>query len=214
MSKRSIVILVAVVAAALTLAITVSLLLSPASQIATAAEATWQETGEEPAYTMQIVKQGSAYLVTYPRWRYDREPFVLQGDVLVGDGVEATTNDAIAYDSGSEQLTISDGSGDYSYRLSRVAEPAGVSGILQVAGPFSMGSQPQANTSIEVRWGDVVGPVLASTTSGEQGEFRVIVAPGEYFVVPVAKGDELVLPDRVTVQAGSYAVAEPWFSVR
>lgn len=73
MSKRSIIILLVIVAAGLILAVAIPPLLSSPSQIAQKAAGTWQETGETPAYTMQVVGAGSTYLVTYPRWRYDRE---------------------------------------------------------------------------------------------------------------------------------------------
>jgi hypothetical protein len=64
------------------------------------------------------------------------------------------------------------------------------------------------NTLIEIRWSTVNGPVVASTISGKQGQFKMTVAPGGYWVVPVAKGDEQVVNDLVTVQPGSYTVAK------
>jgi len=215
-SKRSIWILVAIVAVALILAVTVPPLLSSPSQIAQKAAGTWQEIGEAPAYTMQVVGASSTYLVTYPRWHFEQESFVLQGDKLLGGGGENTMNDAvktITHDDGSDQLKISDKSGDHSYTFTRVTRPAGIMGIMrEVGGPFG-GPRPHANTLVEVRWSSVGGPVVASTTSGKQGQFKVTVAPGEYWVVPVTNGDEQVLPDHVTVQPGSYAVAKPFFSV-
>jgi hypothetical protein len=109
-SKRTVVILLGIVVAGLILPVTVPPLLSSPSQIAQKAAGTWQETGETPAYTMQVVGAESTYLVTYPRWRYDRESFSLQGDKLLGGGGENTMNDmvkTITYDNDSHQLTIS-----------------------------------------------------------------------------------------------------------
>lgn len=215
MSKRSIAVLIALVAVALILVVTVPPLLSSPSQIAAKAAGTWQEVGEKPAYTMQVVKSGSTYLVTYPRWQYDSEAFVLQGDKLLGGGGENTMNDAVktvTYDNGSGQLTISDKS-DHSYTFARVAKPAGITGVMrEVGGPFG-GPRPYANALIEVRWAAVDGPVVATTTSGKRGEFKLIVAPGEYWVVPVTNGDEQVGSDHVSVRPGTYSVAKPFFSV-
>ncbi len=58
------------------------------------------------------------------------------------------------------------------------------------------------------------GPVVSNATSGKKGTFKVTVAPGRYWVVPVAKGDEQVVADAVSVEAGSYVAAKPFFSVR
>ena len=55
MSKRSIALLVALVAVALVLVVAVPPLLSSPSKIATQAAGTWQEIGEKPAYTMHVV---------------------------------------------------------------------------------------------------------------------------------------------------------------
>ena len=76
------------------------------------------------------------------------------------------------------------------------------------------GLRPQANTLIEVRWAALDGPVLASATSDKQGKSRVTLAPGAHYVVPVAKGDEQVVPDPVSVQPDNSAVAKPFVSVR
>jgi hypothetical protein len=216
MSKRSIAVLVGIVAVALILVVTVPPLLSSPSQIAAKAAGTWQETGEKPAYTMQVVNASSTYLVTYPRWHYESEIFTLHGDKLLGGGGENTMNDrvkSITYDNGSDELTISDQS-DHSYAFVRVTRPAGVSGIMREAGGPFPGLRRQPNTLIEVRWAAQEGPVVASATSDQHGRFKVTVAPGEYYVVPVAKGDEQVVPDPVNVLPGAYAVARPFFSVR
>jgi hypothetical protein len=216
MSKRSVVILVAIAVVALILVVTVSTLLSSPSQITQKAAGIWQEIGESPAYTMQVVYADSTYLITYPRWRYDRESFVLQGDELLGGGGENSTNEmvkTITYDDDSDQLTISDSSGDYRYTFERLARPSGVVGVMREAGgPIGVRRQP--NTLIELHWRSAFGPVAASTTSDENGAFKITVAPGDYWVVPVAEGDELVVADQVTVQPGAYATAKPFFSVR
>ena len=218
MSKRSIAVLVALVAVALVLVVTVPPLLSSPSQIATRAAGTWQEIGEMPAYTMLVSHAaGGLYAVSYPRWDYAPEGFQLQGDELRGGGGDNDMNDAvktITYDNDSDQLKISDKSGDHSYTFQRVARPAGVTGIMrEVGGPFP-GRRRHPGTLVEVRWAAVDGPVVASTTAGKRGDFKVTVAPGEYWVVPVAKGDEQVVSDRVTVRPGAYATAKPFFSVR
>ena len=217
MSKRNVIILLVILAAGLILAVTIPPLLSSPSQIAQKAAGTWQETGETPAYMMQVVGAGSTYLVTYPRWRYDRESFGLQGDKLLGGGGENTMNDmvkTITYDNGSDQLTISDKAGERVYTFARVAQPSGIAGVMrEVGGPFP-GLRRHPNTLIEVHWGSETGPVVASATSSQNGKFKVIVAPGHYVVVPVAKGDETVGPDSVVVTFGTYAVARPFFSVR
>lgn len=217
MSKRSVVILLVIVAAGLILAVTIPPLLSPPSKIAQQAAGTWQEIGQTPAYTMQVVGAGSTYLVTYPRWRYDRESFSLQGDELLGGGGENTMNDmvkTITYDNSSDQLTISDKSGEHVYTYARVTQPSGIAGVMREAGGPFPGLRRQPNTPIEVHWASETGPVVASATSSHNGKFTVTVAPGRYVVVPVAKGDETVIPDSVVVTPGTYAVAKPFFSVR
>jgi hypothetical protein len=214
-SKRSIVVLVALVALALILVVAVPPLLSSPSQIAAKAAGTWQETGEKPAYTLQVVNASSTYLVTYPRWRYESETFTLHGDGLLGGGGENTMNDrvkSITYDNGSDGLTISDQNG-HSYTFMRVARPAGVTGVMREAGGPFPGLRRHPNTLIEVRWADLNGPVVASATSDGRGKFEATVAPGEYCVVPVAKGDEQVVADPLTMRAGIYSVAKPFFSV-
>ena len=109
----------------------------------------------------------------------------------------------ITYDNGSGQLTLSDQSGDHA-TLQRVARPAGVTGIMREAVDRS-----PAGGDTQTRWSRSAGPpsdgpVVASTTADERGKFEVTVAPGEYWVVPVAKGDEQVVSDRVTVRPGAY----------
>ena len=216
MSKRSIIVLFVIVAAGLVLAVTIPPLLSSPSQIAQKAAGTWQEVGEAPAYTMQVVGAGSTYLVSYPRWHYDREAFSLQGDELNGGGGENTMNDmvkTITYDNGSDELTISAKSGER-YTLQRVDRPAGIIGVMREAGGPYPGLRHMPNVLIEVRWQSADGPVVSDATSGKKGTFRVTVAPGRYWVVPVAKGDEQVVADPVSVEAGSYVAAKPFFSVR
>ncbi len=216
MSKCSVTVLVALVALALVLVVAVPPRLRSPSQIAAKAAGTWQETGEKPAYTMQVASASSTYLVTYPRWHYESEIFSLHGDKLLGGGGENTMNDrvkSITYDHGSDGLTISDQSG-HSYTLVRVARPAGVIGVMREAGGPFPGLRRHPNTLIEVRWAALNGPVVASTTSDRHGKFKVTVTPGEYYVVPVAKGDEQVVPDPVTVLPGSYAIAKPFLSVK
>ena len=216
MSKHNVVILLVIVVAGLILAVTVPPLLSSPSQIAPKAAGTWQETDETPAYTMQVVGAGSTYLVTYPRWRYDRESFSLQGDKLLGGGGENTMNDmvkTITYDNGSDELTISAKSGER-YTLQRIERPAGIIGVMREAGGPYPGLRRMPNVLIEIRWQSVDGPVVSNATSGKKGAFKVTVAPGRYWVVPVAKGDEQVVPGPVTVEAHSYIAAKPFFSVR
>ena len=218
MSKRSIAVLVALAAVALVLVVTVPPLLRSPSQIATQAAGTWQEIGEMPAYTMHVSHAaGTLYAVTYPRWDYAPEGFQLQGDELRGGGGENNMNDAvktITYDNDSDQLTISDKSGDHRYTFQRVARPAGVTGTMRVGGGPFPGLRRLPGTLIEVRWAALDGPLVASATAGTQGEFKVTVAPGKYWVVPVAKGDAQVIADRVTVRLGAYATAKPLFSVK
>ena len=201
MSKRSIIVPVAVIAVALILVVTVPPLLSSPSQIAAKAAGTWQENDGTPSSGMQVTTAGSTYLVTYPRWHFFREAFVLRGDKLVGGGGENSMNDtvkAVTYDNSSGQLTISDQSG-HSYTFTRVTRPSGVRGVMREVGGPLPGSRPHANTVIEVRWGSADGPMVAGTISGARGAFKVTVPPGDYWVVPIAKGDEQVVPDHVTV---------------
>lgn len=124
MSKRSIIILVALVVVGLVLAAVIAPLLSSPSRIADNAPGVWREIGPTPAETMQVVGAGSTYLVSYPRWHYEHEPFVLQGYALVGGGGENTMNAMVkhnTYDNGSDRLTISDKSGEHVYTLARVS---------------------------------------------------------------------------------------------
>jgi hypothetical protein len=217
-SKRSIVVAVVIAALALTLGVVVPPLFDSPSHIAGKAAGTWQETGHMPAYTMQVRHtSGREYSVTYPRWQYVEEPFQLQGEQLVYAGGENTMNDAvtkISYDNGSDQLTISDNSGEHVYTLSRVARPSGIVGIMREVGGPIPGPRPHPNVLIEARWATGEGPVVASATSSQNGRFSVSVAPGRYVVVPVAKGDEMIVPDSVVVTSGAYAPAWPFFSVR
>jgi hypothetical protein len=100
------------------------LLESSPSRIAEKAAGNWREVDRTPAETMEVVGAGSTYLVTYPRWHYEREPFVLVGDELLGGGGENTMNDrvkTITYDNGPDRLTISDKSGDHVYTLARAS---------------------------------------------------------------------------------------------
>ena len=95
------------------------------SKIADKAPGVWREIGQTPTETMQVVGAGSTYLVTYPRWHDQHEPFVLQGYALVGGGGENTMNDAvtkISYSNGSDELTISDKGGEHVYTLARVSQ--------------------------------------------------------------------------------------------
>ena len=85
--------------------------------------------------------------------------------------------------------------------------------MREVGGP-TPGSRPQTNTVIEVHWGSEEGPLVAGTISGATDAFKVSVPPGSYWVAPVAKGDEQVVPDRVTVQPGGYTLAKPFFSMK
>jgi len=217
-SKRNIIILVAVVAVGLVLAVTVPPLLRSPSRVADKAAGTWQEVGQTPAYTMQVSEpSGSTYAVTYPRWDYDNESFYLTGDKLLGGGGENTMNDAvktISYDNGSDELTISDKSGEHSYTFTRVTRPSGIVGVMREGGGPFPGLRRMQNVLIEVRWATSTGPIVASTNSSPKGGFKVTVAPGPYAVVPIANGDETVIVDSVTVQPGSYAPAKPFFSVR
>jgi hypothetical protein len=216
-SKR-IIILVAVAAVGLVLVVTVPPLLSSPSQIADKAAGTWQEVGQTPAYTMHVSHtSGTSYAVTYPRWQYDGEGFQLQGYDLRGGGGENSMNDAvktISYDNGSDELTIRDKSGEHSYTFTRVTRPSGIVGVMREAGGPFPGLRRLQNVLIEVRWSTSTGPIVATTTSSPKGKFKVTVAPGDYAVVPIAKGDETVIADSVAVQPGSYALAKPFFSVR
>jgi hypothetical protein len=125
--RRVVVIAVAIATVALILGVVVPPLFDSPSRIATKAAGTWQEIGQTPAYTMQVVGAGSTYLVTYPRWQYDAEDFSLVGDQLLGGGGENIQNDrvkTITYDNGSDSLTISDKSGEHTYTFSRVTRPS------------------------------------------------------------------------------------------
>ncbi len=217
--RRIVIIAVAFASLVLILGVVVPPLFDSPSRIATKAAGTWQEVGQAPAYLMQVRHtSGTAYSVTYPRprWQYDAEAFQLQGEELVG-GSENTMNDGvitIAYDNGSDELTISDKNGQHSYTLSRVTRPSGIVGVMrEVGGPVSS-PRRRPNTLLEIRWATPAGPVVASTTSSQNGKFKATVAPGRYAVVPVAEGDEMVVPDSVVVGSGAYAVAKPFFSVR
>jgi len=217
-SKRSIVVAVVIAALALILGVVVPPLFDSPSHIAGKAPGAWQETGQTPAYTMQLRHtSGKEYLVTYPRWQYVDEPFELQGEQLVYDGGENAMNDAvtkISYDNGSDQLTISDTGGEHVYTLSRVARPSGIVGIMREVGGPILGPRPHPNVLIEAHWATEDGPVVASATSSQNGRFSVTVAPGRYVVVPVAEGDEMIVPDSVVVTSGTYARAKLFFSVR
>lgn len=212
MSKRSIVILIVAISAGLVIAVTVPPLLDSPSRIAGRAAGTWQEIGQTPANTMQVSRSSSSrYAVTYPRWSYRDEEFSLMGYKLLGGGGENLMNNSvktITYDNDSDELTISDASGEHSFTFQRVARPSGITGVMREYGGPYPGVRRMPDVLIEVRWRSVDGPVVAGTTSDKGGRFRMTVAPGRYWVVPVAKGDETVTPDQVTVEKGDYATAK------
>ena len=215
--RRVVIIAVVIAAVALILGVVVPPLFNSPSRIAAKAAGTWQEIGQTPAYTMQVVGAGSTYLVTYPRWQYDAEGFSLTGDKLLGGGGENIQNDrvkTITYDNGSDELTISDKSGDHVFAFSRVRRRAGTIGVMREVGGPAVGPRRMPDTPLEVHWATLAGPIVAGATSGRSGRFKVTVAPGRYVVVPVAGGDEVVVPDSVVVEPGVYVVAKPLFSVR
>ena len=126
MSKRSIIILIALVVVGLILASVIPPHLGSPSRIASKAAGAWQEVGQTPAYDMQVRHtSGREYSVTYPRWQYVDEPFQLQGEQLVHDGGENTMNDAvtkISYTNGSDELTIGDKGGEHVHTLARISQ--------------------------------------------------------------------------------------------
>jgi len=217
-SKCTIVLAVLVASVIVILAVVVPPLFNSPSQITDKAAGTWQEIGQTPAFIMQVGHtSGTSYSVTYPRWHYVAEDFQLQGEELVGGGGENTMNDAvktITYDNAADQFAVNDKDGEHRYTLSRVTRPSGIVGVIREAGGPFPGLRRQPNVLIEVHWATRTGPVVASATSSLNGKFKVTVAVGRYVVVPVAKGDEMVVADSVTVKPGSYAVAKPFFSVR
>ena len=71
-----------------------------------------------------------------------------------------------------------------------------------------------AGARIEVHRGGKSGPVAEVVTSAADGSFSVDLPPGDYTVVPVATGDELVLTGATTVRPGDWSQVHVGFAVR
>jgi hypothetical protein len=94
------------------------------------------------------------------------------------------------------------------------ANPSGIIGRMVLVGGLVAGPRPLPNVQIEVRQGDKTGHVVASVESGGDGKFTVNVPPGHYTVVPISRGQQLVLPAPATVLSGKYVHVVVAFSVR
>ena len=158
--RRIVIIAVAFAALVLILGVVVPPLFDSPSRIAAKAAGTWQEVGQAPAYLMQVRHtSGTPYSATYPRprWQYDAEAFQLQGEELVG-GSENTMNSGvirIAYDNGSDELTISDKNA--ALTLSRVTRPSGIVGVMREVGGPASSPRRRPNTLLEIRWATPAG---------------------------------------------------------
>jgi hypothetical protein len=92
---------------------------------------------------------------------------------------------------------------------------SGVRGVMtEVGGPPPGSPRPMPNVRIEVHRGDNGGPVVAVVKSSSDGTFSVALPPDRYAVVPLAGGDELVIPASVTVRPEKWAHVDVRFSVR
>jgi hypothetical protein len=95
------------------------------------------------------------------------------------------------------------------------ATSSGIIGLMTIEGGAAPGNpQPMSGVQIEVRGGGEAGQIVETAESSADGTFTVNLPPGRYTVVPVALGDEAVLPASVTVHPGKWAHVSVGFSVR
>jgi len=92
---------------------------------------------------------------------------------------------------------------------------SGIRGLMTWEGGAGAPSPvPYAGTRIEVHRGGKSGPVAEVVISASDGSFSVDLPPGDYTVVPVATGDELVLTAATTVRPSEWSQVHVGFSVR
>jgi hypothetical protein len=95
------------------------------------------------------------------------------------------------------------------------ATSSGIIGLMTwEGGALATSPHPVSGVRIEVHRGGETGHVVETVQSGADGTFTVGLPPGHYTVVPVARGDETVMPASVTVGPGKWAHVSVGFSVR
>jgi hypothetical protein len=92
---------------------------------------------------------------------------------------------------------------------------SGITGLVTgEGGPPPGDPRPAPGAKIEVHRGGETGPIVETVKSGTDGTFKVGLPPGNYTVVPVATGDELIVAASVTVDPGQWAQVNVGFSVK